>query len=158
MRAWLLALLMLLLAPAAWAVQPDEMLADPALEARAHAIGEELRCLVCRNESIEESNAGLAHDLRVLLRQRLTAGDSDRQAIDFIVARYGDYVLLQPPFELATLLLWLGPALLLVAAGAAVVQYYRRRSALPEPPALSAEDQRALDALMKQGAGRWLKS
>jgi len=154
MRAWLLALMLMLPAPAAWAVQPDEMLADPALEARAHAIGEELRCLVCRNESIEESNAGLAHDLRVLLRQRLAAGDTDRQAIDFVVERYGDYVLLQPPFKPATLLLWLGPALLLASGGTALMQYYRRRAALPEPPALSAEDRRALDALMKQGIGR----
>ncbi len=155
MKAWLsLALFALvLLAPAARAVQPDEMLADPKLEARARDVGEQLRCLVCRNESIEESNAGLAHDLRVLLRQRIAAGDSDQQAIDFIVARYGDYVLLKPPFKLDTLLLWAGPGLMLVLAGVGVALYYRRRQAIGETPPLSAEEQRALERLIGGGVG-----
>ena len=146
--------ILLLLTPAARGAQPDEMLADPALEARARQVGEELRCLVCRNESIEESNAGLAHDLRVLLRERIRAGDTDQQAIDFIVARYGDYVLLEPPFKLDTLLLWLGPVLLLAGAAAVVTRYYRRRAALAETPPLSAEERQALAALMNRGIGR----
>ena len=146
--------ILLLLTPAARAAQPDEMLADPALEARARQVGEELRCLVCRNESIEESNAGLAHDLRVLLRERIRAGDTDQQAIDFIVARYGDYVLLEPPFKPDTLLLWLGPALLLAGAAAITARYYRRRAALAETPPLSAEERQALAALMNRGIGR----
>src|SRR5690348_18309284 len=94
------------IARAAFAVEPGERLADPALEARARALSQELRCLVCQNESIDDSNADLAHDLRVLLRQRLAAGDSDRQALDYIVARYGDFVLLKPPVEPATYALW----------------------------------------------------
>ena len=97
----------------ACAVLPSEQLRDPKLEARARHIGEELRCLVCQNETIDESDAPLAHDLRVILRQRLVAGDTDRQAIDYIVARYGHFVLLKPPFETQTLLLWLGPFLVL---------------------------------------------
>src|SRR5580658_5618092 len=104
-------------AAVAWAVEPSERLADPALEARARAISRELRCLVCQNESIDESNADLAHDLRLLLRQRLAAGDTDRQAIDFIVNRYGDFVLLKPPVEPATYFLWFGPAALLIVGG-----------------------------------------
>jgi cytochrome c-type biogenesis protein CcmH len=99
----------------AWAVLPSEQLQDPKLEARARHIGQELRCLVCQNETIDESEAPLAADLRVILRQRLTAGDTDRQAIDYIVARYGHFVLLKPPFEPQTLLLWLGPFLVLGA-------------------------------------------
>jgi cytochrome c-type biogenesis protein CcmH len=98
----------------ACAVLPSEQLRDPKLEARARHIGEELRCLVCQNETIDESDAPLAHDLRVILRQRLLAGDSDRQAVDYIVARYGHFVLMKPPFEAQTLLLWLGPFLVLV--------------------------------------------
>jgi cytochrome c-type biogenesis protein CcmH len=97
----------------ACAVLPSEQLHDPKLEARARHIGEELRCLVCQNETIDESDAPLAHDLRVILRQRLMAGDSDRQAVDYIVARYGHFVLMKPPFEAQTLLLWLGPFLVL---------------------------------------------
>jgi cytochrome c-type biogenesis protein CcmH len=129
------------------------MLADPKLELRARAVGEQLRCLVCRNESIEESNAGLAHDLRLLLRERIQAGDSDQQAIDFIAARYGDYVLLKPPFKLATLLLWAGPGLMLAAAAVGVVLYYRRRRAVRETPPLSAEERRALETLIGGGIG-----
>ncbi|HEY1929989.1 MAG TPA: cytochrome c-type biogenesis protein [Caulobacteraceae bacterium] len=98
----------------ACAVLPSEQLHDPKLEARARHIGEGLRCLVCQNETIDESDAPLAHDLRVILRQRLLAGDSDRQAVDYIVARYGHFVLMKPPFEAQTLLLWLGPFLVIV--------------------------------------------
>src|SRR5471030_1562622 len=113
------------LAAPAFAVLPSEQLANPKLEARARAISAGLRCLVCQNQTIDDSDADLAHDLRVLLRQRLMAGDSDVQATDFIVKRYGNYVLLKPPFDAETLLLWLGPLLFLAAGGAGVAMYLR---------------------------------
>lgn len=145
-----LGMLLGLLLPAL-AVEPSEMLKDPALEARARAISKELRCLVCQNESIDESNAGLAHDLRVLLRQRLAAGDTDQQAIDFIVKRYGDFVLLKPPVEPATYLLWFGPAaVLLVGAIGAVIFVRRRNRALPEPAPLSPQEKQRLEALLRE--------
>lgn len=113
-----LIVLLLLLASPLMAVQPDEVLDDPALEARARDISTGLRCLVCRNESIDESNAELARDLRILLRERLVAGDTDEEAVAYIVDRYGEYVLLKPTTTGANLLLWLaGPAMLLIAAG-----------------------------------------
>ena len=133
--------------PAAQAVEPSERLADPALEARARALSQELRCLVCQNQSIDESNADLAHDLRVLLRQRLTAGDTDRQVLDYVVARYGVFVLLDPPFLRATYLLWLVPPLLVLGAGIFVVVRAQRRRPDPELPALS-EEERARAALL----------
>ena len=133
--------------PAAHAVEPVERLADPALEARARALSQELRCLVCQNQSIDESNADLAHDLRVLLRQRLTAGDTDRQVLDYVVARYGVFVLLDPPFLRATYLLWLVPPLLVLGAGIFVVVRAQRRRPDPELPALS-EEERARAALL----------
>ena len=114
------------LAPAA-AVTPDEMLQDPALEARARAISQGLRCLVCQNQNIDDSNASLARDLRVIVRERLTAGDSDKQVVDYIVARYGNYVLLQPPFQLDTYLLWLLPFGLFVLALGIAFNYLRQR-------------------------------
>jgi cytochrome c-type biogenesis protein CcmH len=113
--------------PPAFAVLPSEQLSDPRLEARARAISQELRCVVCQNQTIDDSNADLAHDLRVLLRQRLSAGDSDAQAVDFIVKRYGDYVLLKPPFKPETMMLWLGPLLFLLTGGAGVMLYLRGR-------------------------------
>jgi len=133
--------------PAAHAVEPVERLADPALEARARALSQELRCLVCQNQSIDESNADLAHDLRVLLRQRLVAGDTDRQVLDYVVARYGVFVLLDPPFLRATYLLWLVPPLLVLGAGIFVVVRAQRRRPDPELPALS-EEERARAALL----------
>jgi cytochrome c-type biogenesis protein CcmH len=126
--------------PSAYAVEPAERLADPALEARARALSPELRCLVCQNQSIDESNADLAHDLRVLLRQRLAAGDTDRQVLDYVVARYGVFVLLDPPFAPATYLLWLTPPALVLGAGALLVLRARRRRPDPELPALSEEE------------------
>src|SRR6516164_2402665 len=98
----------------AWSVQPDEVLANSTLEARARALSKELRCMVCQNQSIDDSDAPLARDLRILVRERLQAGDSDAQVIDFLVARYGEFVLLKPRFSPHTALLWLGPATLLV--------------------------------------------
>jgi cytochrome c-type biogenesis protein CcmH len=133
-------ILLALSGPAAAAFEPSERLADPALERRAAALGRELRCLVCQNESIEESEAGLAHDLRLLIRSRLAAGDSDRQILDHLVARYGIFVLLDPPFQPATFLLWLTPPLLLAGAGGVLAWRARRRPA-PEPPPLSADEQ-----------------
>lgn len=146
-----LALGLMLLASPALAVRPDEMLSDPALEARARTLSQDLRCLVCRNESIDDSDADLAHDLRVLLRERLVAGDSDQQAVAFIVDRYGEYVLLRPTTGGANLILWLaGPAMLL-AGGAVALQMLRRRAKAPEAAELlSDEDQARLDALLKK--------
>jgi cytochrome c-type biogenesis protein CcmH len=126
--------------PSAYAVEPAERLADPALEARARALSQELRCLVCQNQSIDESNADLAHDLRVLLRQRLAAGDTDRQVLDYVVARYGVFVLLDPPFAPATYFLWLTPPALVLGAGTLLVLRARRRRPDPELPALSEEE------------------
>jgi cytochrome c-type biogenesis protein CcmH len=140
------ALLLWLAGPAVLAFEPAERLADPALESRAEALGRELRCLVCQNESIEESAAGLAHDLRLLIRRRLAAGDSDRQVLDYVVARYGIFVLLDPPFVPVTWLLWLTPPLLLLGAGGVLVSRAWRRPA-PEPPPLSA-DERARAAMI----------
>ena len=110
-----------------FAVRPDEILPDPKLEARARALSHELRCMVCQNESIDDSEAPLAHDLRVLVRERLTAGDTDQQVLDFLVARYGEFVLLKPRFELQTLPLWLAPVGLLVIGGLAMFVAVRRR-------------------------------
>lgn len=135
----LLALLLALVPVLAGAVEPRERLADPALEARARALSGQLRCLVCQNESIDESNAALAHDLRVLLRQRLLAGDSDAAATQYLVDRYGSFVLLKPPFEPATLLLWATPALLLAAGGAGTLLWLRRRNRLPQGAAAAPE-------------------
>ena len=143
-------ILMLLASPLA-AVQPDEVLEDPALEARARELSKGLRCLVCRNESIDESNASLARDLRILLRDRLLAGDSDAQAVEFIVERYGEYVLLKPDNTGANWLLWgAGPLMLLFAGGAGVI-YLRGRSkaAAPGDIPLTDEEQSRLDDILK---------
>ena len=142
MKRLLLALV--LAASPAFAVQPDEMLADPALEARAREISKGLRCLVCRNESIDESNASLARDLRILLRERLSAGDSDAEAVQFIVARYGEYVLLNPVAGGANWLLWAaGPLMLLVAGGTAWAYLRgRARPVAPDQPLSAAEEER----------------
>jgi cytochrome c-type biogenesis protein CcmH len=142
----------LLAALPASAVQPDEILADPALEARARALSKELRCMVCQNQSIDDSDAPLARDLRVLVRERLKGGDSDRDVIDFLVARYGDFVLLKPPVKPATWGLWFGPALVLVIAAAGIGVYVRRRAAPPDAPTpeLSADERRRLEALLRE--------
>jgi cytochrome c-type biogenesis protein CcmH len=138
----------------AHAVRPDEMLADPVLEARARDIGKELRCLVCRNQSIDDSEADLAHDLRVLVRQRLVAGDSNQQVIDYVRARYGDFVLLKPPFEVATWLLWGGPGLVLLLGLWGIGRYLRRQAGMIPPPPLSADEERRLAQLLESGAER----
>ncbi len=145
-----LALAAALAAGPAHAVRPDEMLSDPGLEARAREVGRELRCLVCRNQSIDDSDADLAHDLRVLVRQRIIAGDSDDRVIAYVRARYGDFVLLRPPFELGTLLLWGGPLLILVFGGVALARFYRRKEATTAPP-LSADERRRLASILGEG-------
>jgi cytochrome c-type biogenesis protein CcmH len=153
-RFALIAFLLVLLSPlAALAVTPGEMLKDPALEARARTISRELRCMVCQNQSIDDSEAPLAHDLRVLVRDRLATGDSDKQVLDFIVARYGEFVLLKPRFELRTLMLWsLPPAALLAGLLGLVVALRRRRLAVTEPEPLSAAEQQRLATLVEPGA------
>ncbi len=146
------ALLMALATPAL-AVYPSEMLPDPAQEHRARELGKDLRCLVCQNQSIDDSDADLAKDLRVIVRERIKAGDTDDMVRQFVVDRYGDYVLLKPPFKLSTLALWLGPFVLFVGALSVVFGFYRRRktvAAAPPPPPLSPEEQRRLAALLKE--------
>jgi cytochrome c-type biogenesis protein CcmH len=132
------------------AVEPGEILADPALEARARRLSQELRCVVCQNQSIDDSNAPLAHDLRVIVRERLVAGDTDAEVLAFVGARYGEFVLLRPRFKPQTLLLWLAPALLL--AGAALFLLHarsRRAAARHEAAPLSRDEQRRLDDLLR---------
>jgi len=150
MRALVLALALILagvvagLAPA-WAVLPDEVLDDPVLEARARDLSREIRCLVCQNQDIDSSNADLARDLRVLVRERLVAGDSDDDVKVYLVARYGDFVLFNPPVKPATYLLWFGPALIvLLGAGGVFAHFVRRRQnpAVPAAPLSAAERQR----------------
>lgn len=135
----------------AWAVDPSEMLKDPKLEHRAEELGKELRCLVCQSESIEESNADLARDLRVIVRERIAAGQTDEQVRQFVVDRYGDYVLLKPPFKLSTVVLWLGPFLFFAVGLGVVILFYRRRpSADTTPPVpLSADEKKRIEALLK---------
>ncbi|MGI9368290.1 MAG: cytochrome c-type biogenesis protein [Ruegeria sp.] len=148
-----LVLILMLVVTPALAVQPDEILDDPALEARARELSEGLRCLVCRNESIDESNAELARDLRILLRERLVAGDTDQEAVDFIVARYGEYVLLKPTTTGANMMLWLaGPIMLLIAAGLGW-NFLRSRSSTPETPEagkLSDDEQERLRQILDE--------
>jgi cytochrome c-type biogenesis protein CcmH len=121
-----IALLTFVAVPCAMAVEPDEVLSDATLEARARALSKELRCMVCQNQSIDDSEAPLARDLRILVRERLQAGDSDGQVIDFLVARYGEFVLLRPRFSWHTAVLWLGPAAMLLIGGCAVLVLARR--------------------------------
>ena len=133
-----------------FAVQPNEMLSDPVLEARARAISVNLRCPVCQGETIDDSNAPISRDLRLAVRERLVAGDSDAQVVDYIVARYGEFVLFQPRAEGANLILWLaGPAMLL-AGGAIALAMSRRRAAAPEAEGLSEADQTRLAELLKK--------
>ncbi len=140
-------------ATGARAVQPGETLADPALEGRAREISKELRCLVCQNQSIDDSDAELAHDLRILVRERVAAGDSNGEVVNYVVSRYGDFVLLRPPFKAATYALWLGPAVILVIGLVAVAVYYRRRGAgRSGPETLTESERRRLAGLMEDEA------
>jgi cytochrome c-type biogenesis protein CcmH len=142
----------LLCANAAIAVNPEEVLKDPALEARARTLSVDIRCLVCQNQSIDDSDAGLAKDLRKLLRERLTAGDSDEDIKKFLVARYGKFVLLRPPVQGETYLLWFGPLLILLLGGIGVIVFVRRQRAKPSPASeagLTADEEKRILALLK---------
>lgn len=136
---------------AALAVQPDEVLADKALEARARALSAELRCLVCQNQSIDDSNAPLARDLRLIVREKLVAGESEDAILAFLVARYGEFVLLKPRFSPATALLWLGPFLVLLAGGIGIVLLARRQPMADKIAPLSDDEQTRLDHLTRNG-------
>jgi len=141
----------------ALAVQPDEILKDPALEGRARALSQELRCMVCQNQSIDDSDAPLAKDLRVLVRERLTAGDSDIQVIDFLVSRYGEFVLLKPRFSMHTLLLWLAPFAAVIIGGWGLIAFMRRRTSKADASAQEqltpAEQARVADLLKESAQG-----
>jgi cytochrome c-type biogenesis protein CcmH len=153
---WLLATLAaLVLSVAAHAVQPDEVLKDPALETRARNLSAGLRCLVCQNESIDDSNAPLARDLRLLVRERLVAGDSDAQVKAFLVARYGEFVLLSPPFSARTAVLYVGPFLVLLIGGIGLFAAARRRKVQPVAAAapLSSDEQHKLESRLRDNRG-----
>jgi len=149
-RRFLLVLALMLAAAPAFAVNPDEMLSDPALEARARTLSAELRCMVCQNQSIDDSNADLAKDLRLLVRERITDGDSDEQVLNYIVSRYGEFVLLKPRFSLRTLLLWGAPVLLILAGGVSLIVFARKRAGKPTGSKLTAEEQARLAELLNQ--------
>lgn len=161
LRARLFGLLLLCMSavwvsPAA-AVQPDEILDDPVLEERARELSKIIRCLVCQNEAIDSSNADLARDLRILVRERLVAGDNDQDVLDYLVARYGDFVLLTPPMRPGTYLLWFGPLVLLLIGGAAVAVYFvrqRRQPKIATAAPLSAEEQERLQSLLADEDGK----
>ncbi|HEY3642743.1 MAG TPA: cytochrome c-type biogenesis protein [Xanthobacteraceae bacterium] len=151
-------IILALLSPAcAWAVQPDEVLSDPALEARARVLSKELRCMVCQNQSIDDSAAPLARDLRLLVRERLTDGDSDPQVLDFLVARYGEFVLLKPRFAWHTALLWLGPPGVLIGGALVLLVIAWRRGRRASSPAgrevagLTPAEEARLARLMQSG-------
>ena len=152
---WRLLLLLLVLgAPAQAATSPGEMLRDPALEARARTIGKELRCLVCQNQSIDDSDAELARDLRRLVRERLVAGDSDAEVLGFVTERYGDFVLLKPPIRPVTWLLWFGPAALLLLGILLIAAYHRgRRREAPAPAELDPAERARLERLIAGDRG-----
>lgn len=148
MRRLFLIVLLGLANAAALAVDPAEVLDDPVLEARARQIGKGLRCLVCQNQSIDDSDASLAKDLRILVRERLTAGDGDQQVIDYVVSRYGDFVLLKPRIKPYTLVLWLGPLAIAGMGAAALVYFFRRRKTAAAVKPLSAAEKKKLQALL----------
>jgi cytochrome c-type biogenesis protein CcmH len=149
-----LLVLLLLSGPALAVTSPAEMLQDPAQEARARALGRELRCLVCQNQSIDDSDADLARDLRRLVRERIAAGDSDAEIKRFLVERYGQFVLLRPPVEPATWLLWLGPPAVLLLGAGLLVGFYRARRREAATPELSTEEQRQLERLLAEPESR----
>jgi cytochrome c-type biogenesis protein CcmH len=149
LTALIAALLLGLAALPAMAVEPDEVLKDPKLEARARHLSEGLRCLVCQNQSIDDSAAPLAKDLRLLVRERLKAGDTDQEIEDFVVARYGEFVLLKPRFEPHTLILWLATPVVFLAALIGLVVFYRRRTAAAAGPSLSKAEQKRLEQLLE---------
>jgi cytochrome c-type biogenesis protein CcmH len=157
MRRLIFAVLMMLAAGPAFAVQPDEKLADPALEARARVLSAELRCMVCQNQSIDDSDAQLAKDLRLLVRERLVAGDSNDEVLDFLVARYGEFVLLKPRLNGETLVLWLAAPGLVLIGGIAAWLAWRRRSRTGEAALgakLDADEEAALQSMLGSGTSK----
>ena len=148
--------LVCLLVGNALALQPNEVLKDPALEARARALSKDIRCLVCQNQSIDDSNADLARDLRVLVRERLQKGDSDPEILDFLVKRYGDFVLLKPPVKVSTYLLWYGPIGILILGVIGLIVFFRNRRVVPArtTAGLSADEEKRIAALLDDGEGR----
>jgi cytochrome c-type biogenesis protein CcmH len=150
MRCLFLVIALMLAAAPAFAVNPDEVLADAALETRARAVSAELRCMVCQNQSIDDSNAELAKDLRLLVRQRIADGDSDQQVLNYIVSRYGEFVLLKPRFESKTLLLWCAPLLLIALGGISLAIFARRRAGKPTGTTLTEDEQVRLDELLNR--------
>lgn len=150
---YVLVAIMALSAPAG-AVEPDEILKDAALEERARIISQDVRCVVCQNQSIDDSDSGIAKKMRVLVRDRLTKGDTNQQVIDYLVSRYGDFVLLNPPVKAKTAVLWFGPAAMIVFGLFGIIFYYRRRSketaATTGAAPLSADEKKRIDALMKE--------
>ncbi|MBY5796675.1 cytochrome c-type biogenesis protein CcmH [Rhizobium leguminosarum] len=150
MRRLLLAVVVVLMAAPAFAVNPDEVLADPALEARARALSAELRCMVCQNQSIDDSNADLAKDLRLLVRERISDGDSDEAVLTYIVSRYGEFVLLKPRVSMKTVLLWGAPVLLVLAGGLSLLVFARKRAGTPTGSKLTADEQAKLSELLKK--------
>lgn len=150
LRSLLAIAALVLVSVVARAVEPDEILKDPAQEARAREITRELRCVVCQNQSVDDSDAPLAKDIRVLVRERIAAGESDEAVKDFIVQRYGQYVLLRPPFGIDTALIWIGPfALFAIALGTALLFMRRGRGDALQPPPLTAEEESRLDARLQ---------
>ncbi|MCG8510161.1 MAG: cytochrome c-type biogenesis protein CcmH [Rhodospirillales bacterium] len=159
MRGLVLFLICFLLPIQAQSVNPDEVLSDPVLETRAREISKNLRCLVCQNQSIDDSDAPLAKDLRVLVRERLLDGSSDTEVIDYVVSRYGDFVLLNPPFKGATYVLWIGPAVIVGLGILAVFVFFRRRAAPASALSrgarpLSTDEARRVESLLDRGDGQ----
>lgn len=143
-------LLVLIAVSPAMAVLPDEVLDDPALETRARGLSAELRCMVCQNQSIDDSDAPLARDLRILLRERIVAGDSDGQVMDFLVARYGEFILLKPRFSETTMILWLAPAFLLIVGGFVTYRVMKRRPSRATAQALSGDEEEKLKRILSE--------
>lgn len=146
--AILLFLLCFVVSVPAIAVEPDEILSDPKMEARARVLSAELRCMVCQNQSIDDSDAPLARDLRILVRERLSAGDTNAEVIDFLVARYGEFVLLKPRFNGNTVLLWMAPPAFLIVGGLVAAMLYRRRRVMAEAKPLDESEKRRLEAII----------
>lgn len=149
-RSLVVALLLLFSTVPAMAVLPDEILSDPVLEERARNLSAQLRCMVCQNQSIDDSNAELARDLRVLVRDRLVSGDSDQDVIAYVVSRYGEFVLLKPRFSARTLLLWGAPILLTLAGVTSLLVFARRRNALPMQQKLSSTEEEKIRSLLEK--------
>lgn len=152
MKKWFLVIMQMLAASLAWGVEPDEILDDPVMEERARALSKQLRCVVCLNQDIDSSNAGVARTMRILLRERLVAGESDQEVLDFFVQRYGDFVLFKPPLKGSTYLLWFGPLVIFGLGTAFVLVAVRRARGIGDHPSiapLSVEEEREINVLFE---------